>query len=358
MDQPHISGKAVILTNGKLETNNAKTAHGLLRFSRRFDVIGVIDQESAGKDAGEALNGTPNGIPVVSDIQSFINQYEIPKYAIIGMATKGGVLPREFYPTLKEILSLGIHVVNGLHEPISEIDELKEVAYEHGDIIYDIRKSRSFRDLHFWTGKVKEITATKIAVLGTDCALGKRTTSKMLEDALNENGIKSEMIYTGQTGWMQGAHYGFLFDATANDFISGELEHALYECWKNESPEILIMEGQSGLRNPSGPCGSEFIVSGAAEGVILQHSPVRKKFKGIEDYPADIPDIMDEIKLIETFGAPVIGICINTMGMTKEDIEPYRTDLAKRTDLPISFPFFESLDIMVNAVKQLRNNNN
>ncbi len=353
MDQPHISGKAVILTNGKLETNNAKTAHGLLRFSKRFDIIGVIDHLSAGKDAGDAVQGKPNGIPVIANINTFINKYEKPKYAIIGMATKGGVLPKEFYPTIKEILSLGIHVVNGLHEPISEIEEFKEVAYEHGDIIYDIRKSRSFKDLHFWTGKVKEITSKKIAVLGTDCALGKRTTSKMLEDALNKSSIKSEMVYTGQTGWMQGANYGFLFDATANDFISGELEHALYECWKNENPEVLIMEGQSGLRNPSGPCGSEFIVSGAADGVILQHSPVRKKFKGLEDYPAEIPDILNEINLIEQFGAPVIGICINTEGMSQEDVNIYRQEIEKRTDLPITFPFFESMDLMVEAVRKL-----
>lgn len=353
MDQPHISGKAVILTNGKLETNNAKTAHGLLRFSRRFEIIGVIDQNSAGKDAGEALYGKPNGVPVVADIKTFINKVEAPKYAIIGMATKGGVLPKEFYPTLKEILALGIHVVNGLHEPISEIEEFKEVAYQHGDIIYDIRKSKSFKDLHFWIGKIKEITSKKIAVLGTDCALGKRTTSKMLEDALNQVGIKSEMIYTGQTGWMQGANYGFLFDATANDFISGELEHVMYECWKNENPEVMIMEGQSGLRNPSGPCGSEFIVSGAADGVILQHSPVRKRFKGHEDYPADMPDIIDEIKLIEMFGAPVIGLCINTSDMTEKDLQPYREELSKRTDLPIVFPFFEPMDLMVEAVRKL-----
>tara|TARA_R110000868_G_scaffold37111_9_gene131503 strand:- start:36233 stop:37294 length:1062 start_codon:yes stop_codon:yes gene_type:complete len=353
MDQPHISGTAVILTNGLLATNSAKTAHGLLTFSRRFNIKGVIDRNSAGKDAGVALKRKPNGVPVVSDIQEFINQYDKPEYAIIGMASKGGVLPKDFYPTIKEILSLGIHLVNGLHEPLSEIEEFKKVAYGHGDIIYDIRKSKPFKDLHFWTGKVKDITSKKIAVLGTDCALGKRTTSKMLEDVLNEKGVKSEMIYTGQTGWMQGAGYGFLFDATANDFISGELEHALYECWKNNNPEVLIMEGQSGLRNPSGPCGSELIISGAADGIILQHSPVRKKFKGLEDYPADIPDILEEAKLIETLGSPVIGLCINTMDMTEEDLEPYRQKLSERTELPIVFPFFESLDPIAEAIIKL-----
>ena len=161
------------------------------------------------------------------------------------------------------------------------------------------------------------------------------------------------MIYTGQTGWMQGANYGFLFDATANDFISGELEHAMYECWKNENVEVLIMEGQSGLRNPSGPCGSEFIISGAADGVILQHSPVRVRFKGFDHYPAKMPDIMDEVELIEKLGAPVIGITINTQNMTEAELEPYHSKLATRTDLPIVFPFFESIAPIVDAVVNL-----
>ncbi len=354
MDQPHISGKAVILTAGTLHTINAKTAHGLLRVSNRFEIIGVIDEINAGKDAGEVVDRKPNGIPVLPSILSFIELHEKPKYAIIGMATKGGLLPKELYPVVKQILSLGIHIVNGLHQPISEIEEFKSVAYEHGDIIYDIRKSRSFEDLHFWTGKVQEITATKIAVLGTDCALGKRTTSKMLEAELNKLGYKAEMIYTGQTGWMQGANYGFLFDATANDFISGELEHAMYECWKNEQVEVLIMEGQSGLRNPSGPCGSEFIISGAADGVILQHSPVRTRFKGLDHYPAEMPDILDEVELIEKLGAPVIGLSINTQNMTKAELEPYRSVLSTKTDLPIVFPFFESIDPIVEAVIALK----
>lgn len=353
MDKPHISGKAVILTAGTLHTINAKTAHGLLRVSNRFEIIGVIDDVNAGKDAGEVVDNKPNGVPVLPSILSFIEQHEKPKYAIIGMATKGGILPKELYPMVKQILSLGIHIVNGLHQPISEIEEFESVAYEYGDIIYDIRKSRPFDELHFWTGKVQEITAKKIAVLGTDCALGKRTTSKMLESELNKRGKKAEMIYTGQTGWMQGANYGFLFDATANDFISGELEHAMYECWKNENVEVLIMEGQSGLRNPSGPCGSEFIISGAADGVILQHSPVRVRFKGFDHYPAKMPDIMDEVELIEKLGAPVIGITINTQNMTEAELEPYRSKLATRTDLPIVFPFFESIAPIVDAVVNL-----
>ncbi len=354
MDQPNISGKAVIITGGLLDTNNAKTAHGLLRVSNRFEIIGVIDDKNSGKDSGMIVNGILNQIPVLNSISDCIEEVEKPQFAIIGMATKGGVLPKDLYPSIIEILSQGIHVVNGLHEPLSEIEEFRSVATKHGSVIHDIRKSKSFHDLHFWTGKIQEITSKRIAVLGTDCALGKRTTSKMLEDALNARGVKAEMIYTGQTGWMQGAKYGFLFDATPNDFVCGELEDAMYRCWKDMNPDVLIMEGQSGLRNPSGPCGSELIISGAAEGVILQHAPVRSKFKGMESYPNDMPDVLDEVALIEKLGSPVIGLAINSEDMDNEMIDSYRAKLSAQTMLPIIFPFKESLDLLAEAVINLK----
>ena len=43
---------------------------------------------------------------------------------------------------------------------------------------------------------------------GTDGAIGKRTTSTILTAALNEAGIHTVMVGTGQTGLMQGAAYG------------------------------------------------------------------------------------------------------------------------------------------------------
>ena len=58
------------------------------------------------------------------------------------------------------------------------------------------------------------------------------------------------MIYTGQTGWLQGGKYGFIFDSTLNDFVSGELEHAILTCYEETNPDVILIEGQSALRNP------------------------------------------------------------------------------------------------------------
>ncbi|NQZ77990.1 MAG: DUF1611 domain-containing protein, partial [Ekhidna sp.] len=155
MDQPSISGKAVIITGGLLATNNAKTAHGLLSSSNRFDIIGVIDEKHSGQDAGEIVRGEKAGVPVLRNIADLIGQVEKPDFAIIGMATKGGILPEDLYPSIVDILSQGIHVVNGLHEPLAEIQEFQEASKESGAVIHDIRKAKKIKNLHFWTGKIQ-----------------------------------------------------------------------------------------------------------------------------------------------------------------------------------------------------------
>ena len=198
---------------------------------------------------------------------------------------------------LAEAISLGMSVVNGLHEFVSDDPGLVAAAAAKGVSITDVRKTAKRTDLHFWSGDIGEVRAPRIAVLGTDCALGKRTTARFLMEACRRAGLRTELIFTGQTGWMQGAPYGFIFDSIPNDFVSGELEHAVVSCWRNAKPELILFEGQSALRNPSGPCGSEFLLSGGAKGVILQHAPARVFYEGLEELGYRIPPLSDEIAL-------------------------------------------------------------
>ena len=50
-----IDGKALVYCEGAFNTPNGKTAHGLVRFTERYHVVGVIDSKYAGQDAGEVL---------------------------------------------------------------------------------------------------------------------------------------------------------------------------------------------------------------------------------------------------------------------------------------------------------------
>ena len=109
-------GTAVVLTNGSLDHEDAKTAHGLIRGSERFEITGVIDHNSAGRDAGEVLDGVHRNIPVFSDIAAYLStKGKKPDYAIIGVALSGGRLDEQWLALTLDIIQKGISIVNGMH---------------------------------------------------------------------------------------------------------------------------------------------------------------------------------------------------------------------------------------------------
>src|SRR5688572_222314 len=345
---------AIVITGGFLDSVNAKTAHGLIRGTDRFNIVGIIDEKSAGKDAGEVLDGKKRNIPVYASLQEFKKTgREKAACCIIGVATKGGVIPESLRVLLKEALESGFSLVNGLHEYLSDIPELADLARVKGLDIIDVRKPKKFKDLHFWSGKIKEVKCPKVAVLGTDCALGKRTTTRFLVEAMRRAGYKAEMIYTGQTGWMQGAKYGFVFDSTLNDFISGEMEHAVVTCYHEAKPDIIFIEGQSSLRNPSGPAGAEWIVSADADGVVLQHNPPRKQYKDMEFYPAYLPDPKDEVALIKMYGATTVAITINSAKMKVEEARAYAAEKQRELGIPVVLPLEDGLKKLIPIFEDL-----
>lgn len=333
---------AIVLTNGMLALPDAKTAHGLIRGTERFIILAVIDHRYAGQDAGEVLDGRHRNIPVFATIEEATTALHSIQYCIIGVATVGGVLPPEFLQLIETAIRHNLSIVNGLHEFLGDKPEIVELAKAHAVELVDIRRPRKRADLHFWSGEIFTVTAPVIAVLGMDCAMGKRTTARLLRQACDQAGIKSTMIYTGQTGWLQGGQYGFVFDSTLNDFISGEIEHAIVSCWKETGSELIFVEGQSALRNPSGPCGSEFLVSGNAKHTVLVYAPKRKHF---EHDPAwgEIPSVQSEISLIGMYGSTVIAIALNTEDCTGAEAFEIAAKLEKELGIPVLLPLQEGV---------------
>ena len=159
---------AIIITAGYLDSSNGKTAHGLIRGTDRFTIMAVIDDKHAGKDAGEVLDGKKRNIPVYESIEAFLKSGKQATYCIVGVATKGGVIPTSLRVMLKEALQQNFNLVNGLHEYISDISELADLAKVKNLEIIDVRMPKKFKDLHFWSGKIKEAKCLKIAVLESE----------------------------------------------------------------------------------------------------------------------------------------------------------------------------------------------
>ncbi|MDX2070777.1 MAG: DUF1611 domain-containing protein [Haliscomenobacter sp.] len=338
------TGTAIVLSGGMLSEINAKTTHGLLRGSERFEILAVIDSNHAGKDAGEVMDGRHCNIPVYATIDEALQKVSVlPDFCIVGVATIGGVLPPSILDEIREALMHGISIINGLHDFLSERPDILKLSQANAAMLIDVRKPKRRAELHFWEGKIYQVTAPIVAVMGMDCATGKRTTARFLRDACRAKGKNAHMIYTGQTGWMQGGEYGFIFDSTLNDFISGELEHAIVSCWEETQADIIFLEGQSALRNPSGPCGPEFLISGNAKKVVLV-VPIKREF--YDDLPewGRIPSVESEIALINAYGAEVVAVALNTQGATGEEIEQYKKEKEAALGIPVVAPLEEGVE--------------
>lgn len=348
-----MDGNALILCEGYFADNHGKTAHGLVRHTDRYNVVGVIDSTLAGQDAGEVLDGKANGIPIFASLEDGLRDAaDKPSHLVLGLATEGGTLPGKLRPLLLNALDLGLNVDSGLHEFLSEDEEFIAVAQQNGSVIRDIRKPPPRDELRFFSGEIENVRAKRIAMLGTDCALGKRTTGTILANALNQAGHKTEMIGTGQTAWLQGARFGILLDSLVNDFVGGELEHAIVEADRVEAPDFMLIEGQACLTHPGGSGGFEILSSARPQGVILQHAPIRKTYLGYDDFPLAPPEA--HIQTIEgLFGSKVIALGINPEDYDRADIPQVIASHEDRYGIPCCDPITEGPQKLIDAVMTL-----
>lgn len=333
--------KALILAEGRYLTTDGKTAHGLVRFSRRFEIVGVIDSTLAGKDAGEALDGIYRGIPIYGSFDEAISANPNAKYLIIGVATPGGYLPPLYRMIVKEAIKKGLNVVNGLHQFLSEDPEFSRLAKRHKIKLIDVRKI--FRDIKIsYSGKIDEVNAIKVAVLGTDAAIGKRTTAIMLHQAFESLGKKSVFVAMGQTGWMQGFKYAIVMDSIVNDFVAGAIEDVIWRAWKEEKAEVIVTHGEGSLLHPAYPGGFELIAAGRPDYIVLQHAPGRHYFDDFPQY--EIPPIDRYITLIELLsGKKPIAITINSQGLTRGEALTVARNIENEYGIMTRVPMYEGV---------------
>ncbi len=327
---------AIVYCEGNFAKLDGKTANGLVRHSQTYRILSVIDSDHSGKDSGRILDNVTNHVPVFGDLETaVVHENTTPDTLIYGMAPSDGKLSVKDRRVVLDAITLGMNVVSGLHEFLGDDPEISAAARIYNVTIRDLRKPRPSNEMRLFDGSVADVKAIRIAVLGTDCAIGKRTTATVLARALNAMGIKTVLVGTGQTGLMQGAKYGVAMDAVPPQFCCGELEGAVVAASKGEEPDVILIEGQGALSHPAF-CTSAFILRGSLpDAVILQHAPKRAHRCDFPDMA--MPDPSDEIALIETFAdTRVIGLTINHEGMTDAEIDIAITSYSRSLRLPVT----------------------
>lgn len=344
------SETAIIYCEGNFGEIDGKTANGLVRHSEKYKILSIIDSEKAGQDAGQILDNESNGIPIFRNLGTALAQASrIPDYFIFGIAPASGVLSLLERRLLLRAIEYGMNIVNGLHEFLNDDPEFAAASAKSNIVIRDVRKPRDKKDLRVFSGRIAEVTCPRIALLGTDCAIGKRTTATVLASALNERGIKTVMIGTGQTGLIQGARYGLALDAVPSQFCAGELESEIIEAFENEDPDVILIEGQGSLSHPAYSTSSFIIRGSCPQGVVLQHAPRREHRCDFDGMPMPTP--ASEINLIETFAkTKVIGLTLNHENMTDTEVSSAITRYEEELGIPATDALTRSPERLVEMV--------
>ncbi len=326
--------KAIVYSEGQFGKMDGKVANGLVRHSEKYEIVGVTDSTKAGMDAGEYLDGIKNGIPIFHDLDDAIERLkEVPEYFIYGIAPLEAFLTKDQRKIVFKAMEKGMNIVNGLHEFFTDDEEFMRKAEEYGVNIHDIRKPPAKKNLRLFSGRILKVSTPIVAILGTDSAVGKRTTAVILVEALREEGLNVAFVATGQTGLIQGAKYGVAIDAIVEEFMTGEIENAVMEAYDKEGPDIIIVEGQGALSHPAYISSCAIIRGARPRAIVVQHPPKRKN---LGDFPyMPMPTLESEIELIEIFSrSKVIAITINHEDMTDDEIKETITEYEKRFQLP------------------------
>jgi len=301
--------RLLILAEGRSgDPHFGKTGRGVIRY-RPDDVVAILDSTRAGQ--------SDDGLPVVATVGDAL-QYE-PTTALVGVATQGGRFPPAWRDLLKDSIAAGLDVESGLHEFISEDEELTALARAHDVELRDLRKPPA--GLNVPTGENLSHGATTILTVGSDCAIGKMTVSLELDLEARRRGRTSVFVPTGQTG-IAIAGWGISVDAVISDFLAGAAERLVVE--GAEKGDLLWVEGQGAILHPIYSGVTVGLMHGSAPHLyVLCHEVGRTVVEG-DPTASPIVSLAELVDLHERMSlklrpAKVAAIALNTSSVSEEE---------------------------------------
>lgn len=320
----------LVLTDGFLTSRNAKTAHGVLRYSTDR-IAAVLDRDHAGGSLADLVPELGRDAPIVSSFREGLRHN--PTSLLLGVATPGGWIPEHWRSWVIESIEAGLEVANGLHGFLNDDPALVELAARHGAHLWDVRRPPD--GIPLFSGKPLELDKGIVLTVGSDCAVGKMTAALELAAAGRDAGRATEFVATGQTGILI-AGSGIAVDRVVSDFVAGATERLVCEA-RSES-EVLVVEGQGSLWHPAYSGVTLGLLHGSAPHVlVLCHQAGRI---AIEEPPySALPSLEEMVDVYESMAAivrpaRVACIAVNCRGLEADEARTAIAEIEDDTGLP------------------------
>ena len=344
MSQPRF----LVVADGDFSPMTSKTANSVIRYLPDR-TVGVLDRRQAGSTVQDVL-GFGGSIPVVGTMREGLALG--PTAVLIGIAPKGGRMPSEWRAWLAEAIDHGCDLWSGLHTFLADDPVLAQKARATGAKIFDLRRPPA--DLPIASGLAKDVDPLVVLAVGTDCNVGKMTAQLQLARKLNDRGVRTRFVPTGQTGIMIEG-WGIAVDAVVADFIAGAAERLVLEGSRNA--DVVLVEGQGSINHPGYSGVTLGLLHGSCpDALLLCHQSTREY---IGDYREEawlrIPPLTEYVRLYETIGSAVhptrvVGISLNTYDLSDAEARRACEAAARETGLPATDPVRFDPTPLVDAV--------
>ena len=333
----------LVLAEGSFNPIRSKTANACIRYSPAR-VAAVLDSTQRGKTVQQVL-GFGGDIPVVGSVDEGLARR--PNALLIGIAPQGGLLPPEWRAVIARVLDDGLDVWSGLHTLLGDDPDFVARAAKSGAVIHDLR--RPPLDLDVARGRVRDVAATVVLTVGTDCNIGKMTAALQLLNGLRAKGHRVAFAGTGQTGILVDGK-GIAVDAVIADFIAGAAERLVLEAATDA--DIVLVEGQGSIIHPSYSGVTYGLLHGSmphAQVMCAQPSRVAIRHNEWMRIPP-LPEFIAMHERAALRPAPVIAVALNTLDMTDADAARAVDRTAADTSLPTTDPVRFDPAPLVNAI--------
>ncbi|MDA7996160.1 MAG: DUF1611 domain-containing protein [Gammaproteobacteria bacterium] len=319
--------KIAVFMEGNIDSDYGKMGYGVMRYARN-PVVCVIDSANAGKRVCDACD-LPFEYPVAAGMREAAKMGA--EAVVIGIAPSGGRVAPEWEEAFAECARLGMSLVNGLHDPLSE--RLKHLL-QPGRWIWDVRQPAFTPPIA--AARAAALPNKRALLVGTDMAIGKMTAGLEIHRWLRAQGKDAVFLATGQVG-ITITGRGIPLDAFKLDHACGAVEKMVLEAGGHD---IAIIEGQGSLLHPGSSATLSLMRGSCATHLIMCHRVRMTRLRAPNSVA--IPPLADFIRLNEEVAAAcgsltraaVVGVALNTAALNEDEARAEIKKTEDETGLP------------------------